>query len=308
MNIAYRSYRNEYDYFQIRDFLCKTILLHDRRQINWPLYRWDYWRWHVNKNIFRFKLDESIFIWETDENAIAAVLNRSAPGEAFLQIHPRHRNMELVDEMVQVAEQRFTFEDEAGHSRLVIGVHESDTVLKTCLSARGFQRGDETEYQRWQLLNQPILPAPIPDGYILRCLGETAELPARSWASWRVFHPNEPTENYKGWEWYLNVQRIPTYRRELDLVAVTPAGGVAAFVTIWYDEATRTGAFEPVGCMPEHQRKGLSKALLTDGLRKLRELGAAIAYVSSYTPAAHAAYESVGFRDFELCEMWVKES
>ncbi|PDV97386.1 GNAT family N-acetyltransferase [Candidatus Chloroploca asiatica] len=43
----------------------------------------------------------------------------------------------------------------------------------------------------------------------------------------------------------------------------------AAFCTLWYDEATRTVAFEPVGTHPEHQRTGLGKALMAEGLRRV---------------------------------------
>jgi predicted N-acetyltransferase YhbS len=132
------------------------------------------------------------------------------------------------------------------------------------------------------------------------------DLPARSWASWRAFHPDEPDENYKGWEWYFNIQRDPLYRRDLDLVVVAPNGEMASFTTIWWDEVTKTGAFEPVGTAPEHQRKGLARALMTEGLNRLKQLGAAMAYVSSYGMAAHATYESVGFAKYDRSELWKK--
>ena len=72
----------------------------------------------------------------------------------------------------------------------------------------------------------------------------SAELPARSWASWRAFHPDEPDEKYDhDWSWYQNIQAAPLYRRDLDLVAIAPGGEVAAFTTIWYDDVTRCGVF-----------------------------------------------------------------
>jgi GNAT superfamily N-acetyltransferase len=133
------------------------------------------------------------------------------------------------------------------------------------------------------------------------------ELPARSWLSWKAFHASEPDDRYEGWEWYRNVQRAPLYRRDLDLVAVARDGELAAFCTLWFDEVTRTAAFEPVGTHPIHQRRGLGKAVMTEGLRRVRELGASLATVNSYSESAGSLYASLGFTSYDLSEPWIKE-
>ena len=115
------------------------------------------------------------------------------------------------------------------------------------------------------------------------------ELPARSWLSWKVFHPDEPDEKYQGWEWYKNVQRVPLYRRDLDIVAVAEDGELAAFCTVWFDDVTRTAVFEPIGTHPNHQKRGLGKAVMSEGLRRAQRLGATLATVSSYS-TAHTRY------------------
>jgi mycothiol synthase len=307
MTLSCRPYRNEFDYYKIREFLCGTLLLNDRKQINWPLYRWDYWRWHVNTNIFKFKLEECVFLWENDDGALVAVLNQEGRGEAFLQIHPRNRTTDLVNEMLTLAESKYPEPSTERTEQLRIWAHEQDTILKAALTQRGYVKTGTAEHQHWQSLDRQIPPVPLAEGYTLRSLGGDAELPARSWASWRAFHPDEPDEKYGGWEWYRNIQRIPIYRCDLDLVAATFNGEIAAFTTIWYDEATKTAAFEPVGTQPQHQRKGLAKALLTEGLHRMQKRGVTMAYVNSGAPAAHAAYASVGFEKYDLSEMWVKE-
>jgi GNAT superfamily N-acetyltransferase len=306
MKITFKPYCSEYDYYKIREFLCQTLLLHDRKQINWPLYRWDYWRWHGIANILKCKLADVISLGETQDGELAAVLNPEGPGEAFFQIHPRYRSAALVQDMIALAEEKFPVPDQDGKTKLSIWAHELDETLKTALAQNGYVRTETAEYQRWQLLDHPIPAAPMAEGYVLRPHGGDEDLPARSWASWRAFHPDEPNEKYAGWEWYRNVQRAPSYRRDLDLLVVTPSGEVASFATVWFDESTRTGAFEPVGTQPEHQRKGLAKTLLTEGLQRLQAMGAVMAYVGSYGSGAHATYESVGFKQYYLLEMWQK--
>jgi hypothetical protein len=46
---------------------------------------------------------------------------------------------------------------------------------------------------------------------------------------------------------------------------------------------------------------------MCEGLKRLKRMGATLAYVGSYTPAAHALYASVGFTEYDLSEPWGKE-
>ena len=134
------------------------------------------------------------------------------------------------------------------------------------------------------------------------------ELPARSWFSWKAFNPDEPEENYAklGWKWYLDIQRCPLYRRDLDIVAVAPNGDLASFCTVWYDDVTRSAYFEPVGTYAPYQRRGLATAVMVEGLHRVKHLGATIAFVGGYSQEANALYTAVMGQDFDLSEQWVK--
>ena len=248
------------------------FLLNGRRELSWPLYRWDYWRWHVNENIFRFNLAAAVFLWETTDGRLAAVLHPDGPGEAFLQVHPAYRSAELEVEMMATAETQFATTQPDGGQRLTLWAHEHDGLRRDLLARRGYTLGKHPEYQRRRSLDRPIPDFQLPAGYTVRALGDVTEHPARSWVSWRAFHPDEPDAQYEGWTWYHNVQRAPLYRRDLDLVAVAPDGELAAFCTVWFDDVTRTAAFEPVGTHPDHQRRGLGRALMAEPRAEARTL------------------------------------
>ena len=151
-----------------------------------------------------------------------------------------------------------------------------DIQRQEILEKRGYAHTGEADEHQWiRDLTLPIPDSPVREGYMIRSLGEASELPSRSWASYRAFHPDDPVSDYDpDWSWYLNIQSAPLYRRDLDLVAIAPGGEVAAFTTIWYDDVTRCGYFEPVGTMPEHQRHGLARSLLCEGMRRLKKMGA----------------------------------
>jgi len=302
-----RPYRTEKDYWQIREFLRELSLLNDRHDYSWPLLRWDYWVWHVNMNIFHFDLPEVIRLWEAD-GQIVGMLNPDGRGEAFFQIHPAYHNAELLSAMLDTAEAKLPNTKEDGKKELIAWVNADDELMKGLFTECGYVRSKFlAEHMRRRFFSQPIPDSVPPGGYTVRALGAEDELPARSWLSWKVFHPDEPDEKYQGWEWYKNLQRVPIYCRDLDIVAVAPDGELSAFCTVWFDSVTCTAVFEPVGTHPGHQKRGLGKAVMSEGLRRAQNLGATLATVSSYSPAAHALYHSMDFTEFDLLEPWIKE-
>jgi N-acetylglutamate synthase-like GNAT family acetyltransferase len=79
---------------------------------------------------------------------------------------------------------------------------------------------------------------------------------------------------------------------------VAPDGGFAAYIGIPYDEPNRYGIFEPVCTHPDHQRKGLARALMAEGLLRLRALGAVDVTVDTGDmAAANAFYTAMGFTE-----------
>lgn len=310
MNLIMRPYQSEDDYWRIRVFLRQVMLLNGVREWSWHVARLDYWRWHVALNCQeREAIDDVVFLWETADGQIAAVLNPEGEGEAHLQVHPGLRAPALEDEMLAVAEERLAA-DRDGQRKLVAWTDDQDTQRLAVLQRRGYTRGKWVERQWRRDLDAPLPGVPLPAGYTVRSLGDTGELPARSWASWRGFHPDEPDKDYQGWEWYLNVQRCPLYRRDLDIVAVAPAatagGEIASLCTLWYDDVTRSAYVEPVATVPGHQRLGLARAVITEGLRRVRRLGATRAFVGGYEPGPNALYASVLSPEHDRSGQWIK--
>lgn len=306
MTIIQRAYHDREDYWRIREFLREVYALNGRRERCWPLLRWDYWRWHIHENIHHFDLGGVTTIWEA-QGRIAAVLNPDNPGEAFFQVHPTFEGVGLRAEMLDTAEARLAARRANGRRALTVWVLADDEGMQALARERGYAKAGPAEHMRRRVLEGPLPQAPLAGGYTVRALGDEDELPARSWLSWKAFHPDEPDEKYEGWEWYRNVQRVPLYRRDLDLVAVAGDGELAAFATVWLDDVNRMAVFEPVGTHPAHQRRGLGKAVMVEGLRRAARLGATLATVSSYGAGAHALYAATGFTDFDLLEPWERE-
>ena len=307
MKLTRRKYQDENDDWRIRGFLREVFQLNGLRQWSWHVAKFDYWRWHLLENCRSCDpLEDVVHIWETD-GRIAGVMHPESRGEAFQQIHPGLRTPELEEEMLEVAEQQMAHPE----WRVVWAFADSqDEMRQGILARRGYvkvKRPHAVECQHHCRLDAAIGKVELEAGYTVRSLGEKAELQARSWASWRAFHPDEPDEAYEGWEWYHNIRRQPLYRRDLDLVVVAPDSKIASFCTIWYDDVTRTALYDPVGTVPEFQRKGLGKAVMREGLRRLHKMGAVKAFVNGFSPEANALYNSAISEECDRSEPWAKE-
>jgi GNAT superfamily N-acetyltransferase len=303
-----RPYQEE-DFWRIRAFLRETLILNDYREFNWHVARFEYWRWHGVANLEHFRLEEVVCVWEDADGRIAAVLNPEGKGEAFLHWHPALRPRDLLVEMLDTAEARLASPGADGRPKLRVWAHQDDHPLRDELARRGYAAGAWPEFMRRGLLSSPVPDAPLPPGYVVRPLGDGLELLERCYASGLAFHENDiaiAVDNRNDPAWYRNIQTAPLYRRDFDIVAIAPDGAVASFCTVWFDDVTRTGVFEPVATVPAHQRRGLGRAVMTEGLRRLARAGATRAYVGSYSAEAGALYAAMGFTEYDLLEPWEK--
>lgn len=308
MTMVSRPYQNENDYWRIRNFLQEVLLLNGTREHSWHVARWDYLRWHFIKNCHLCPpLEEITTLWEDAQGKIAAVLHPLDPGEAFIHVHPAFRTPGLEAEVILHAEATFNNYRSDGSRRLYIPVDEDDLVRKEVLCRLGYVGTGNLGWEHFHDLDVPLPEPPIPPGYVLRSMGEVKEHPQRSWASWQAFHFDEPDEDYDGdWTWYANIQRCPLYRRDLDVVAATPDGSIAAFCTIFYDDATRSAVTVLVGTAAPHKRRGLGKAVLSEGMRRLKQLGCLRVFAKADDRVADALYTSVMSGKY-ISETWIKD-
>jgi ribosomal protein S18 acetylase RimI-like enzyme len=211
--------------------------------------------------------------------------------------------------MLIVAEEHLAVSKPEVKQRLIVVADQFDRMRQDVLLQRGYRKFNHPkaqEHRRRRMLDAPIPPVRLEPGYAVRPLRED-EIASRGLAAWKTTRSDEPDNDFVGWKWLLNVHQAPLYRRDLDIVAIAPDGEVASFCTLWFDDVTRSGYFEPVGTAQEHQRRGLGKAVMSEALRRVRAMGATMAFVSSYTSPAHELYTSLGFLEYDLAEPWEKE-
>ncbi len=307
-------FRDE-DFDAVRTLLVETACI-TPPGFNWEVRRLDGSRFHGDPPVLEDDFLDGSAIWRTSSGRVVAAIHPEDAGEVFIQIHPDFRGLEPV--MIGHAKRHLAIPvkdspvegspggGSASQKRraLFMEAYDYDVLRQGHLEEAGFVRQDYRIAQRNLRIGLGVFNAPRPvDGYVIRTVDphDTADCDRiaslLNAAFNRDFHQGIDYRNFA-----LNA---PSYRRDLDLVAVSGDGSFAAYVGIPYDPANRLGIFEPVCTNPQHRRRGLARMLMLEGLHRLAALGArSVMAGTGNAPAANALYESIAFTETYLGSVW----
>lgn len=176
---------------------------------------------------------------------------------------------------------------------LEVEVEVGDDVQRDAFVGHGFTRRGEALITCWLDTDARQDISPLADGYQLTSRAETADRPHH------LARPGRPDPDPR-------LAQMSLYRPDLDLAVYHDDGSFAAQALFWYDPLNRVGIVEPVRTMDDHQRKGLSRHLLTTGIDLLAKAGAtrvSIGYEPD-NPASGHLYRSVGFEPHYSTDMY----
>ncbi len=210
---------------------------------------------------------------------------------------PELRGSETAQEMYLWAESEASrVAHERGKKTIsAVWVRHDDEILAQHFKRRGFKTRRATVHL-WRSLNEALPTPNVPVGFTVRGCQGVEEVASRARAQYGAFGSRALFERYL--ERFANFMRSAAYRPELDIVAVAAGGQVGAFCIVWVDPTNRVGLFEPVGTRPDFQRRGLGRAVMLEGMRRLKQLGMETAIVSTGEDnlAGIGLYKSVGFQ------------
>lgn len=303
MSVTTRPFAGDEDYWRMRQLLIDTVRI-TPTGFNWDMRRLDGKRFYEADPAANYMLTRPIGLWENRAGELVAFVLAESPDDAHLQVHPDYRHLE--EQLVEWAEENLGAEDAEGRRQLQIYTYEYDALRQQTLAARGYEKMAYGGMIRHLRLGCQSLPAvEMAPGYHLR-----TTQPGDLEDCWRIARLLNAAFNrtiHNAEEYQNFARRAPCFRVDLDLVAVAPDGSFAAYVGIPYDEANRWGIFEPVCTHPDHQRKGLGRALMSEGLLRLWQLGATDASVDTGDMvAANAFYTAMGFTEAYKGFSWRK--
>ena len=256
---------------------------------------------------------EFISLWEDDDGKLAGFANiqaiRPSPegieGWLGFSVHPAARGSDLGDRIIEwaVARMRAAGQEKGIRARLVTQARDDESYRNSLLKKSGFTVAG---YMFMMARRLDELPEPqLPDGFKLRAPAGEAEAEA-----WVAMHNETFAESQRTArltiEEYRRRLSAPFYEPGLDLLAVAPDGAFAAFclcrqgMTEEKPQAVgKEGWVSLLGARREFRKMGLGRAMLLEGLRRLKAAGVetALLGVEADNPTgATKLYESVGFR------------
>ncbi|MFI6259786.1 hypothetical protein ACIBCL_27275 [Micromonospora zamorensis] len=235
-------------------------------------------------------------------------LPESAAEQATVALHlapgmPTRQLANAINDVLEVA------------PRVTVEVSLQQAEIVSALVDQGFRQADGPWFaQLWRSLDDltDLQAHRVPDGCSIRRVHpdevtERVEVHRRCWDPARIKQMlNLPvTGDERGSSYsvdkHLAVIGTPVYRADLDLVAESADGSLAAFGLGWLDPQSGSVLFEPVGTAPTHTERGLARALCAEMLRVARGLGATQAVVGprgdSAYPVPRRLYEGLLMRE-----------
>jgi len=299
MSTSVRAYQIPNDYDLVDRFLVELYEPADRLA-NWLQPRWEYM--HSHPYVENVDL-RCIGIAVDDDGVVVGVVHpEHSPAFCYFQVRPGHSAVKPI--LVDWAEAHL-----GGWSRsleqdmLGLYVDDTDVDLQTILTDRGYSTfSDRGEYHARTYLDAPFPETSTLEGFRLQSLAEENDLGQVNRVLWRGFgHEGPPPgEDIAS---RARAQQTPNYRKDLNIVAVAPAGNYVAYAGIWYVPENRVAYVEPVATDPEYRRMGLGKAAVLEAIRRTRELGAEVAWVGS----DQEFYLDMGFEVVAHSTLWYRD-
>jgi mycothiol synthase len=293
--VVARNYNGDEDFWKVRDLLIETYLIAPPG-LNWAARRWDGQRFHRENLAITNGWQLTVRLWETGAGRVVGAVHPEGAGEAYLEIHPNYRFLE--NEMLAWAEQNLTAE-----GKLHTTAYMHDTTRINLLIKRGYERTAHGVVTRRMFLQNRDLSAPeFAAGYTIRTTqrADSAAMAALLNISFgRNIHTAQEYQNFSAYS--------PSFDHTLNFVAVAPDGSLAAHVGVNLVRENNYAVIEPVCTHPDHRRQGLARALLSEGLRKLQQIGVDTAFVDTGADnPANQLYDLCGFEDTFQGYVWAK--
>lgn len=160
---------------------------------------------------------------------------------------------------------------------------DDEEELLTLLAATRFAAGDDRGGITWLDADDRPEVAPLPPGF---AIVDRSREPA----------PPHPMRRRSGEQVENRLRQTSLYDPALDLAVETDDGTAAGYALFWLDPVTKVGLVEPMRVEDAYQRRGLARALLTEGVDRLAARGARRLKVGYGTEPARALYTGARFR------------
>lgn len=241
-------------------------------------------------------MDLGIRLWFDDE--LVGLVVPDSTLLYYVMVHPDY--IQLYPKMVSWLEE---YSRSTWNGTLKIIEMDGETEREKELHKRGFTRDCVSGIFRVRDLSSPIPDFKLPEGFSVRSVtpddfDELASCIRQVFGHGEWFNRDILLEN----------SEALYYHTDLDLVVVDKNDKIVSFCTFRLDPPTGLTELEPMGTLAEYRNKGIGRALICEGFRRLKEYNPSMLFIgeAANTPPANRLYELTGFTEQYDMIRWVK--
>lgn len=296
MSIQFRNYTNQAgitdDYYKVRAFLVK---------LGYSEFTYARWDWMATHGYLDKSSVGKIGLWENGNDLVGVATFDCQTGRAFCLTLPEY--VSLKKEMLIYSREYLSKDNEFG-----VIIADNDLLFQDIAATLGYAATVEKECDSVFYYDKTSIKYELPEGFCITSMKETCNLYQYGRVLWKGFNHELNGEG----EFFLTKEdeqkaKAEMLRPNVDLnlkVAVmAPDGNFVSYCGMWYDPEAGYAVVEPVATDPAFRRRGLGKAAVLEGIRRVGALGAKLAFVGS----SKQFYYSIGFRPYASSAVWKKK-
>lgn len=287
MNITHRQYRILSDHMAVYRFMTEVYERDWRNGVPAPFMEYALCSDWMDKSFVHRNR-----IWFDGDRIVALVFYENPVTDVYFSLHPGYEF--LAEEMIAYAENEMPKKD--GKQRLVI--FGAQKALIEAAEKAGWRR----EFGYWEKVRgfaEPLEYA-LPSGY--RFAAAPLDAAKCSECCWKGFDHEAEEGPWDGDAEYAGaLLTAPHSTAQLAVAIENKDGEYVCYAGMWWTPENNLAYMEPLCTVPEHRRKGLAAAAMSELYRRTRVLGA-----THMTGGGDPFYDKVGFKPEIEWIFWCK--
>jgi len=295
--IVFRTYEGgreiNTDFRKVYNFLVESKNTeYTYGRFDWMMTNWEY---------LEEQFLNRIGIWEEQGQIVAADLFDLSLGDVFPVTLPGYEF--LYEEMLEYAKNNMINEEQPNFR---VFICDTNQELQRAAQNAGLIPTPAKEMVARFDLKEGIPESTLPQGYMYQDLEKQRDYRNYKLCLFKGFGHEENGRVFSFTEKDLEDLKQAYERDYVDLslmISVADsAGNYVAHTGMWYDENAEFALIEPVCTIPEARRRGIGRAAVLEGLRRVKGMGAKYAVVGS----SQQFYYSIGFVPHSTGTFWIK--
>lgn len=261
--------------------------------------RWDWMTTHSNLDHMAIG---KIGLWEDTGRVIGIATYDTRPGTAYCLVFPEYAY--LKKEMLLYAQEHLSCETKFG-----VMISDNDAEFQDIAAKLGFVATENKEHDAVFYLDKSTTDYSLPEGFWITSMQDTYDLYQYLRVLWKGF--NHEVNGEGGFTYSIEKEeeaskgmQRPHVDLKLKIAVVAPDGNFVSYCGMWYEPRAGFAVIEPVATDPDYRKRGLGKAAVMEGIKRVGDLGAKVVFVGS----SQQFYYQLGLRPFASATEWIKSS